>query len=134
MTGANSSSNHRSAIGSSLGTMFFLFLGVFVCMLLIIEARSSFSVQFPSFLVFMLGGSMGLWATLTHKNPSAALTAGAFTLPFFTFYSITSFLLGGSLGVWLALTGTYGFTLFAMLIPAVSEFDVALGRTTLDKG
>ncbi|MFT5327667.1 MAG: hypothetical protein ACI8P0_005559, partial [Planctomycetaceae bacterium] len=28
----------------------------------------------------------------------------------------------------------YGFTTLAMLVPAVSEFDVALGRSTSDKG
>jgi len=126
--------NSRSSIANSLGTMFFLFLGVFVCMMLIVEARSSFLQQMTSFLVFILGGSMGLWASLTHRNPSAALTTAAFQLPFFTFYSITSFLLGENLGPWFVVSCAYGFTIFAMLIPAVSEFDVALGRTTLDKG
>jgi ABC-type Na+ efflux pump permease subunit len=126
--------NSRSAIANSLGTMFFLFLGVFICMMLIVEARSSFFQQMTSFLVFILGGSMGLWASLTHRNPSSALTAAAFTLPFFTFYSITSFLLGETLGPCLVVSGAYGFTIAAMLVPAVSEFDVALGRTTLDKG
>lgn len=126
--------NSRSAIANSLGTMFFLFLGVFICMMLIVEARSSFFQQMTSFLVFILGGSMGLWASLTHRNPSSALTAGAFLLPFATFYSITAFLLGDTLGPWLMVSFAYGFTVVAMLIPAVSEFDVALGRTTLDKG
>jgi ABC-type transport system involved in multi-copper enzyme maturation permease subunit len=126
--------NSRSAIASSLGTMFFLFLGVFICMMLIVEARSSFFQQMTSFLVFILGGSMGLWASLTHRNPSTALTISAFQLPFFTFYSITSFLLGDTMGPWLVVSWAYGFTVVAMLVPAVSEFDVALGRTTLDKG
>ncbi|MGE5195007.1 MAG: ABC transporter permease subunit [Deltaproteobacteria bacterium] len=126
--------NSRSAIANSLGTMFFLFLGVFICMMLIVEARSSFFQQMTSFLVFILGGSMGLWASLTHRNPSSALTAGAFLLPFATFYSITGFLLGDTLGPWLMVSFAYGFTAVAMLVPAVSEFDVALGRTTLDKG
>ncbi|HLJ12731.1 MAG TPA: ABC transporter permease [Planctomycetaceae bacterium] len=126
--------NSRSAIANSLGTMFFLFLGVFVCMMLIVEARSSFFQQITSFLVFILGGSMGLWASLTHRNPSSALSAGAFILPFATFYSITGFLLGETLGPWLMVSFAYGFTVLAMLVPAVSEFDVALGRTTLDKG
>jgi ABC-type Na+ efflux pump permease subunit len=126
--------NSRSAIGNSLGTMFFLFLGVFICMMLIIESRSSFLQQMTSFLVLILGGSMGLWASLTHRNPSAALTACAFQLPFFTFYAITGFLLGDTMGPWLAVSWAYGFTVVAMLVPAVSEFDVALGRTTIDKG
>ncbi len=132
--GGLSFDNSRSAIANSLGTMFFLFLGVFVCMMLIVEARSSFILQLPSFLVFILGGSMGLWASLTHKNPSPALTLSSLLLPFFTFYAVTGFLLADTLGIWIVVTATYGFTILAMLIPAISEFDVALGRTTLDKG
>ncbi len=124
----------RAGIANSLGTMFFLFLGIFICLLLIIEARASFAIQLPSFLVFILGGSIGLWASLTHKNPAPALGLAAFLLPFLTFYSITSFLLGSTLGICVVLTFTYGFTTLAMIIPALSEFDAALGRTTLDRG
>lgn len=125
--------NSRSAIGNSLGTMFFLFLGIFVCMMLIVEARSSFMLQLPSFLIFILGGSLGLWASLTHKNPSPALTLSALLLPFFTFYAITGFLLNDTLGIWLVVTATYGFTTLAMLVPAISEFDMTLGRSTNDR-
>ncbi|RMG37968.1 MAG: ABC transporter permease [Planctomycetota bacterium] len=124
----------RSAIGNSLGTMFFLFVGIFVFMLLLLEARSSFFIQFQSFLLFIIVGSIGLYTSLTHKNPSSALTLAAGLLPFFTFYAITEYLLGGTLGVCLAIGVAYGFATLAMLIPAVSEFDVALGRTTMDKG
>lgn len=126
--------NSRTAIANSLGTMFFLFLGIFVCMLLIIEAKASFAMQLPSFILFIFGGSMGLWASLTHKNPAPALSLAAFLLPFLTFYSITSFLLGETLGVCLVLGTAYGFTAYAMLVPAISEFDVALGRSTVDRG
>ncbi len=124
----------RQAIANSLATMFFLFIGIFLCMLLIVQARASFAVQLPSFLVFILGGSLGLWATLTHRNPSPALTLASAVLPFCTFYAITSFLLGQTLGVCLFLSAAYGFTAYAMLVPAISEFDVALGRSTLDQG
>lgn len=124
----------RQAIANSLATMFFLFVGIFICMLLIVQARASFAVQLPSFLVFILGGSIGLWATLTHRNPSPALTLAAAILPFCTFYAITSFLLGQTLGVCLFVCAAYGFTAVAMMVPAVSEFDVALGRSTLDRG
>ena len=75
-----------------------------------------------------------LLALMAALGSSAALTACAFQLPFFTFYAITGFLLGDTMGPWLAVSWAYGFTVVAMLIPAVSEFDVALGRTTLDKG
>jgi ABC-type transport system involved in multi-copper enzyme maturation permease subunit len=124
----------RQAIANSLATMFFLFGGIFICMLLIVQARSSFAVQLPSFLVFILGGSIGLWATLTHRYPAPALTLAAAVLPFCTFYAITSFLLGQTLGVSLFICAAYGFTAIAMLVPAVSEFDIALGRSTEDRG
>lgn len=126
--------NSRSAIANSLGTVFFLFVGIFIFMLLLVEARASFILQFQSFLVFIVVGSIGLYASLTRKNPSTALAIAAGVLPFMTFYSITSSLLGGNLGVCIAISVAYGFPTAAMLIPAVSDFDVALGRTTLDKG
>ena len=124
----------RTAIANSLGTIFFLFIGIFICMILILQARASFGLQLPSFLVFILGGSLGLWASLTHRNPSPALTLAAGILPFCTFYAITSFLLGQTLGVCLFVVAAYGFTVIAMLVPAVSEFDTALGRSVLPKG
>ena len=124
----------RTAIATSLGTMFFLFVGIFICMILILQARASFGLQLPSFLVFILGGSLGLWASLTHRNPSPALTLAAGILPFCTFYAITSFLLGQTLGVCLFVVAAYGFTTLAMLIPAISEYDSALGRTEMPKG
>jgi ABC-type transport system involved in multi-copper enzyme maturation permease subunit len=126
--------NSRAAIGNSLGTMFFLFIGIFVFMLLLVEARSSFAIQMQSFIVFIGLGSIGLYSSLTHKNPSSALTMAAVMLPFLTFYAITDFLLGGTLGVCFWICVAYGFATIAMLIPSVSDFDVALGRTTNDAG
>lgn len=124
----------RTAIANSLGTIFFLFIGIFIFMLLLVEARSSFAQQFASFVVFILAGSIALYASLANKNPSNALMLSAGLLPFLTFYAITEFLLQGTLGVCFSIAAAYGFTTLAMLVPAVSEFDVALGRTTLDKG
>lgn len=126
--------NSRGAILNSLGTMFFLFVGIFVCIVLIVEARASYEMQFAPFLVFIGGGSLALWLSLTRKNPSTALTACAFSLPFFTFYAIASFLLGHSMPVFISVLVTYGFTTVAMLVPAISSFDVALGRSTMDRG
>ncbi len=126
--------NSRSAIGNSLGTMFFLFVGIFVFMLLLVEARSSFAIQMQSFVVFIGLGSIGLYSSLTHKNESNALTIAAVMLPFLTFYAITDFLLGGSLGVCFWICVAYGFAAIAMLVPSISDFDVALGRTTHDAG
>ncbi|MFG0332224.1 MAG: ABC transporter permease [Maioricimonas sp. JB049] len=126
--------NSRTAIANSLGTMFFLFVGIFICMVLMIEARASYEMQLIPFLVFILGGALGLWASLTHKNPSSAFLLASAVLPFCTFYAIASYLLGATLGVALFVVVAYGFTTIAMLVPAVSEFDVALGRTTHGRG
>jgi ABC-type transport system involved in multi-copper enzyme maturation permease subunit len=125
--------NSRSAIGNSLGTMFFLFVGIFIFIVLLLEARSSFFIQFQSFIIFMGVGAIGLYASLTYNHPSTALTVSAGLLPFLTFYALTCYLLGENLSVFLAIFIAYGFTTLAMLIPTVSEFDAALGRTTIDK-
>jgi hypothetical protein len=124
----------RAAIASSLGTMFFLFVGILIFMLLLIEARSSFALQLPSFLLFIVVGSIALWYSLTKHNPSVALGMAAGALPFLTFYAITSFLLFAPLAALFAILSAYGFATVAMLIPAVSDFDVVLGRSTEDRG
>lgn len=126
--------NSRSAIGGSLGTMFFLFIGIGIFMILLVQARSSFALQLQSFLVFIVVGSAALHSALTYRNPSRALAISAWLLPFLTFYAITSFLLGGTLGVLVTILFAYGLPVLSMYIPAVSEFDVALGKTTYDKG
>jgi hypothetical protein len=122
----------RTAIANSLGTVFFLFIGVFICLMLIVEARSSYALQLQPFAVFILGGTLGLMASLTRKNPAPALKLAAFLLPFCTFYAITAFLLQNTLGVFLVVLAAYGFTTVAMLVPAISEFGVALGRSARD--
>ena len=43
---------------------------------------------------------------------------------------ITTFLLGNYGAMFVVTALTYGFATAAMLVPAVSEFDVATGRTT----
>ncbi|HEX6987251.1 MAG TPA: ABC transporter permease [Planctomycetaceae bacterium] len=119
----------RAAIANSLGTLFFLFVGIALFLLLLVEARSSFSLQLQSFLVFIVAGSIVLGASLTQRNPAPALWLGAAVLPFLTFYAIASFLLGEPLAATLAVATAYGFTTVAMLVPAMSDFDVALGRS-----
>ena len=120
--------NSRTAIGHSLGTIFFLFVGIFIFMLLLVEARSSFAIQLQSFILFIGFGSLGLYSSLTYRNPSGALTLASIILPFLTFYAITDFLLGGNLGVCFWICVAYGFTAIAMMVPAMNDFDIALGR------
>ena len=64
------------------------------------------------------------------RNPSQAIGLASLLLPVLTFVAITGFLQGDTLGVFLIVEFTYGLTTAAMLVPAISEFDVANGRTT----
>mgnify|MGYP000884517384 FL=1 len=122
--------NSRSAIGVSLGTVFFLFLGVSACMIMMVKFSSSFHNQLPPFLASILGGGVGLYVALGFRNPSPAITLASLSLPFATFFAITSFLLRNQeLTVFLVVSTAYGFATAAMLVPAVYEFDIAMGRT-----
>lgn len=122
-------SNSRSAIAVSLGTVFFLFLGVVTCITMMVSFSTSFQTQLYPFLAFIMGGSVGLFVTLGIRNPSSAILLASLLLPFATFHAITSFLLGHSMSVFLVTAVTYGFTTAAMMIPAIGEFDIAMGRT-----
>jgi len=124
--------NSRTAIATSLGTVFFLVVGVATCMwMMVVFGGGSFQVQLAPFLVFVLGGGLGLYVALGSRNPSAAIGLASLICPFATFYAITSYVaFENTLGVLLVVFFTYGFTTTAMLVPAVYEFDVATGRTT----
>ncbi|MBM3965138.1 MAG: hypothetical protein FJ308_08740 [Planctomycetes bacterium] len=119
----------RVAIGTSLGTVFFLFLGVATCMLIMLMFRGSFGRQLAPFLMIILGGGTGLYVALGNRNPSPAITVTSFLLPFLTFFAITSFILRDQeLTVFSTITVSYAFATAAMLIPALSEFEFAFGR------
>ena len=123
--------NSRTAIGVSLGTVFFLFLGVVACILMMISFSGSFQVQLAPFLAFIVGGGIGLYVALGAGSPSSAIGAASILVPFATFYCITSFLLGNNLSVFLVSLASYGFATAAMMIPALFEFDFAMGRTAI---
>lgn len=125
--------NTRTAIATSLGTVFFLFLGVATCMRIMVAFSGSFQAQVAPFGLIMLGGGLGLYLVLGARNPSGAIALASFACPFATFHAITSFLLSQTLGVFLVVVAAYGFATLAMLIPAISEFDVATGRTTAEE-
>jgi hypothetical protein len=122
--------NSRTAIATSLGTVFFLLLGVATCMWMMVVFSGSFEAQLQPFLAFMVGGGVGLYVALGARNPSTAIGVASFLCPFATFYAITSLFLNQTLGVFLVIAASYGFTTAAMLVPAIYEFDVATGRTT----
>ncbi|HYW80175.1 MAG TPA: hypothetical protein VE890_11390, partial [Thermoguttaceae bacterium] len=126
-------SNSQAAIATSLGTVFFLFVGVAVCMRMMVAFSGSFQAQLQPFLAFMIGGGVGLYVALGARNPSPAIGVASFMCPPATFYAMTSFLLDYTLGVLLVIVAAYGFTTAAMLIPALYEFDIATGRTTIEE-
>lgn len=124
--------NTKSAVATSLGVVFFLFIGIATCIWIMLAFSGSFESQLQPFLAFMIGGGVGLYICLGAKNPSSAIALASFFCPLATFYAITSLLLGQPHWVFLSIVGAYTFATVAMLIPAVDEFDVATGRTTAD--
>jgi ABC-type Na+ efflux pump permease subunit len=123
--------NSKSAVGISLGSVFFLFLGVVTLLLFMISFSGSFQTQLGPFLAFIVGGSVGLFVTLGSRNPSAAIGLASLLLPFATFFAITNFLVDHLFEAFLVASATYGFTTAALLVPALYEFDVAMGRTKM---
>ena len=119
----------RTATLASLGTVFFLCVGIAICMTIMVSFRGAFQLQLAPFLVMILGGGAALFASLGWRNPSSAIFLASFTLPLITFYSITQFLLQTDhLFVFFSMAVGYGFTIAALMIPALSEFDVSLER------
>ena len=88
---------------------------------------NTFDGQLAAFLGFIVGGGIALFAVLGWRNPSTAMALASIIAPFATFYAIVSFLLGSYSLVALATLGTFGFATAAMLVPALSEFDIATG-------
>jgi ABC-type Na+ efflux pump permease subunit len=129
--------NSRLAITNTLSTIFFLSIGTLVCIFLI-GINTRFEYQWASFVLFIAAGIGGLWWVLSGDRPSAALTVASWCCPLGVFYTVTSILVAkpGSqesadpLIPFLVTVGAFGFTVAAMLIPLLSEFDVALGRTS----
>jgi ABC-type transport system involved in multi-copper enzyme maturation permease subunit len=129
--------NSRLAIVNTLGTVFFLSVGTGVCIALI-RINRQFEYQWASFVLFIIAGIGGLWWVLTGERPSAALTLASWLCPLAVFYTVTNILVakpgsdetGDPLVPFLVMGGAFGFTVAAMLVPLVSEFDVALGRTS----
>jgi ABC-type transport system involved in multi-copper enzyme maturation permease subunit len=129
--------NSRLAIINTLGTVFFLSIGTGVCIALI-GINRQFEYQWASFILFIMAGIGGLWWVLSADRPSAALTLASWLCPLAVFYTVTNILVAkpgtdetsDPLVPFLVMGGAFGFTVAAMLVPLVSEFDVALGRTS----
>lgn len=129
--------NSRLAIMHTLGTVFFLSVGTMVCIYLIV-INGRFEYQWTSFGLFTFCGILGMLWVLCGDRPSAALVVAGWTCPMAILYTVMNVLIGkpGSdesadpLIPFVVVAGVFGFTIAAMLVPLLSEFDVALGRTT----
>lgn len=116
----------RTATLVSLGTVFFLCVGIAICMVIMVSFRGAFQLQLAPFLIIILGGGAALYAAIGWRNPSSAIFAASIALPLVTYYAITQFLLQQDHApVAATILVGYGFATAAMLVPALSEFDVA---------
>jgi len=131
--------NSRLAIVNTLGTIFFLSVGTLISIYLIVINGGSFANQWLSFVAFLILGIGGLLYVLSADRPSPALTLASVVCPVAMFYCIVNVLIAKPgteesaepLLPFVALGSAFGFAIAAMLVPLLSEFDVALGRTTL---
>jgi ABC-type transport system involved in multi-copper enzyme maturation permease subunit len=129
--------NSRLAVINTLGTVFFLSVGTLICIYLII-INGRFEYQWLSFIFFLGAAIGGLWWVLSAARPSMALTLASWFCPLAVWYTVTNMAIGNQISQQssdplipgLVVTGFFGFTIAAMLVPLLSEFDVALGRTT----
>jgi ABC-type transport system involved in multi-copper enzyme maturation permease subunit len=129
--------NSRLAILHTLSTIFFLSVGTLICVALIL-INGRFEYQWGSFVFFLVAGVGGLWWVLSGDRPSPALTWASWFCPLSVLYTVMTILVAkpGSqesadpLIPFLVIAGAFGFTVAAMLVPLVSEFDVAMGRTS----
>jgi hypothetical protein len=132
-------SNSRLAIVNTLGTVFFLSVGTLITIYLIVINGGSFANQWLSFIAFLILGIGGLMYVLSADKPTPALTVASVFCPLAMFYCVVNILIAKPgteesaepLLPFLALGTAFGFAIAAMLVPLLSEFDVALGRTTV---
>lgn len=131
-------SQSRMAIAHTLGTVFFLSIGTLISIYLIVINGGSFGNQWVSFISFLVLGIGGLLYVLSADRPSPALSLASVACPLAMFYCVVNVLIGGRPGTdesadplipFMVLGAAFGFTIWAMLLPLVTEFDVALGRT-----
>jgi hypothetical protein len=129
--------NSRLAIINTLSTIFFLSVGTLVCVALIL-INGRFEYQWGSFVFFVVAGIGGLWWVLNGDRPSAALTWASWFCPLAVLYTVMNILVAkpgtpesaDPIIPFLVIAGAFGFALAAMLVPLLSEFDVAMGRTS----
>ena len=130
-------SQSRLAIAHTLGTVFFLSVGTLISIYLIVINGGSFGNQWVSFISFLILGIGGLLYVLSADRPSPALSLASVVCPLAMFYCVVNILIArpgtdesaDPLVPFLVLGAAFGFAIYAMLLPLVTEFDVSLGRT-----
>jgi len=129
--------NSRLAVINTLGTVFFMSVGTLFCIALIL-INGRFEAQWLSFSGFLTAGIAGFWWILNGEQPSTAKTIASWACPLAVFYSVTNVLIARpglreSTDPFMPFLVTgffFTFAIASMLVPLLSEFDVALGRTT----
>ena len=119
----------RQGIGASLGTVFFLSLGVVTTIMMMISFTGNVEGQLAPFLAFLIGGAIGLFVTLGYNMPSKAIAIASGFLPLAMFYAFTGAVLKSYLAVLIVIVLAYGFTTFSMMLPRLSEWLVSSGRS-----
>jgi ABC-type Na+ efflux pump permease subunit len=127
----------RHAIANTLGTVFFLSVGTLISIYIIVINSASFGNQWLSFILFLVIGIGGLLYVLSTDRPSMAITLASVACPLAMFYCVVTVLIAkpgteesaDPLLPFVFLVVSFGLAIAAMLIPLLSEFDVALGRT-----
>jgi hypothetical protein len=122
-------SGSRQAIAVSLGTVFFLSLGIVTAMVMMVSFTGNVEASLTPFLACIVGGAVGLYVVMGWHTPSTALGLASALLPLAMFYSITSLLLENYLSAIIVILSTYGFATVAMIMPRLNEFLVSMGRT-----
>ena len=127
--------NSGVAVATSLGTVFFLFVGVAVCMRIMMAFSGSFSAGVSAVLRLHGVWRRGAVRGAGRPQPVDGHRRGLVRLPDRHVLRHHQLPDGAALaaGVFLVTVAAYGFTTAAMLVPAICEFDVATGRTTLDE-
>jgi ABC-type Na+ efflux pump permease subunit len=128
----------RQAIAQSLGTVFFLSVGTLLCIYLIV-INGRFEYQWLSFSAFIFLGVGGCYYVLCGERPPfGSLILASWLCPLAVFYTVINLMIGKPGGLessdpvlpLVIFGGSFGFTVAAMLLPLLSEFDAAVGRTS----
>jgi ABC-type transport system involved in multi-copper enzyme maturation permease subunit len=133
--------NSRWAILQALGAVFFLSAGTILCIYLIL-ITGRFEYQWLSFSGFLVVAVGGLWWVLCGDRPSTALAVASWLCPLAVFYTISNVLIGkpgrtetaDPLLPFLVTVGAFGFASLSMLLPLLSEFEVAIGKASAGGG